>query len=52
MSFTKINTNSTPKCNYPDHRPPTGVLLDEGRYEWTCGKCGNITIINILRPSC
>jgi hypothetical protein len=39
-----------PPCLSPEHKPPMHMVLEPGRYEWTCPKCGHKTIFVVTGP--
>lgn len=34
-------------CLSPRHNPPSHMVLDSGKYKWTCPDCGEVQIFEI-----
>lgn len=32
-------------CRHPEHNPPGNIVLQHGRYEYTCPGCGSVTVV-------
>ena len=53
MPFRKIKDedddtwNKYNACRHPEHEPPGMIVLDPGRYEYTCPGCGRAITINV-----
>lgn len=47
--FRKIEDFSTKenKCLNPEHNPPGHIVLEPGKYEYTCPSCGKTVVINV-----
>jgi len=35
---------SAEPCPHPEHNPPNMIVLEPGRYEYTCPGCGRVTL--------
>lgn len=36
--------NQTEPCLSPEHNPPSMIVLEHGRWEYTCPACGKVEI--------
>ena len=34
-------------CRHPEHNPPGNIVLQHGRYEYTCPGCGSVTVVTV-----
>jgi predicted RNA-binding Zn-ribbon protein involved in translation (DUF1610 family) len=49
MPLKKIDTPENMKkiCLHPEHNPPMHIVLEPGKYEYTCPACGNKVIFTV-----
>lgn len=39
-------------CLYPEHNPPTHIVLAPGRYRYTCPVCGHAVEFTVASRDC
>lgn len=48
----KISGPPKSPCLSPEHNPPSHMVFEPGTYEYTCPKCGKVTIFTVPLITC